>query len=74
MIAGRELDALVAEKVMGLDLLEEDNYENWIPVEPEPYSTDIAAAWELVNHFTKMGWDISVVSSGEMRMDDSWPR
>ena len=35
MRAGRELDALVAEKVMGL---------------AAPYSTDIAAAWLVVEH------------------------
>lgn len=60
MKPGRELDALIAEKVMG-----------WIPYEPErafaypgwhtpdgeflniarlpPYSTDITAAWEVVD-------------------------
>ena len=45
MKAGRELDALVAEKVMGL------TEEDWIAGPtglPRPYSTDIAAAWEVV--------------------------
>lgn len=47
MVAGREMDALVAEKVMGLK-------PPW-PIlafyEPSPpaYSTDIAAAWEVLD-------------------------
>jgi hypothetical protein len=51
--AGRELDALVAEKVMGLQPLRRE-------VPPDPgafldlphYSTDIAAAWEVVEKLT----------------------
>lgn len=53
--AGRELDALVAEKVMGLrlgrfghgDALEVIN-EAGDFVSIAPYSTDIAASWEVV--------------------------
>lgn len=53
--AGRELDALVAEKVMGIEI------PQWLEV-PEglttltsreivpPYSTDIAAAWLVVDY------------------------
>ena len=47
MKAGRELDALVAEKVMGVK-----NMEQWLinhrMDETGQYSTDIAAAWEVV--------------------------
>lgn len=65
--AGRELDALVAEKVMGLNLtvipetcpycdgyVSQNRDPGWCGScgayvnEPEPYSTDIAAAWEVV--------------------------
>ena len=51
MQPGRELDALVAEKVMGYKVRDEEHYEvpplraiYWIP----KYSTDIAAAWMVV--------------------------
>lgn len=46
--AGPELDALVAERVMGIDL---DGTKPHLPyrgVGCTPYSTDIAAAWEVL--------------------------
>jgi hypothetical protein len=73
MKAGRELDALIAEKVMGI--------EPWpgrpgvfrapiVPpgVEPKPclppeYSTDIAAAWKLVEKFTREEVKIDIRNS-----------
>lgn len=61
MKAGRELDLLIAEKVMGLkiatvkgDLVSPDtvvagvNDNPWRNHGIKPYSTDIAAAWEVV--------------------------
>ena len=60
--ASRELDALVAEKVMGWTLLpcpvhqpRECSFGGQAPGEREPahippYSTSIAAAWEVVEH------------------------
>lgn len=64
MPAGRELDALVAEKVMGLDIVSnglkyepryylpeyERTYHRAVPV----YSTDISAAWEVAEKFGEM--------------------
>lgn len=58
MKPGRELDALVAEKVMGLEPwpgrpgafrapIVPPKVESK-PCDPPPYSTDIAAAWEVV--------------------------
>jgi hypothetical protein len=84
MPAGREMDALVAEKVMGNKLeygcfvddryaddcvtdicdcaiaeslhKEKDKFPDkcqyWRELDPLPYSTDIAAAWEVLNKFT----------------------
>lgn len=69
--AGYELDALVAEKVMGWT--ERDSrgpgghpMRRWFPPqngpwewdqdEPKPYSTDIAAAWEVVEKLATDGW------------------
>lgn len=71
MEAGRELDALVAEKVMELRRVEEGNVYFWPSPEmveqirkrhpdvigvdyfPAPhYSTDIAAAWQVVDKLT----------------------
>lgn len=56
MKPGQELDALVAEKIMEIPLIEEDSCENWIKVVPPPYSTDIAAAWEVVEELQRQDW------------------
>jgi hypothetical protein len=56
MKPGRELDALVAEKVMGFKVIEtdecngEDNLwlQGYEDQELPSYSTDVAAAWEVV--------------------------
>lgn len=54
MNSGRELDALVAEKVMGLKhVFNADLTEGWIDIDTvcrslPSYSTDIAAAWKVV--------------------------
>lgn len=53
MEAGRELDALVAERVMGLEAVNDgwvaESFPNGGMVYPLPeYSTDIAAAWRIV--------------------------
>lgn len=66
MEAGRELDALVAEKVMGI---KGHTYLSWqegsvsphgiatgqrkVSGGPKPYSTDVAAAFEVVAHVMK---------------------
>ena len=63
MKAGRELDALIAEKVMGLN-------PHWLGdgievnilsigesgIEVPRFSTDIAAAWEVVEKLEGDGW------------------
>lgn len=54
MNPGRELDALIAEKVMGLEIVHlgepsKPFVKNFTGTsEPTEYSTDIAAAWEVV--------------------------
>lgn len=75
MKPGRELDALVAEKVMGLTVRsegryhvgpcfsEEGHHEDIVPY----YSTGIAAAWEVVEHFNETmpkTWAFSLFGSG----------
>lgn len=86
MKAGRELDALVAEKVMGLTWNEDrcricgwplaaSRDEGCAPGdcsmrpsparradEPAPYSTDIAAAWEVVERMCADGWEYEINS------------
>lgn len=100
MVAGRELDALVAEKVFGqprecrligvgtaddptrLEPINgvwrcrtenEDYWERWSPDGADrvvndlgvaAYSTDIAAAWEVVEKLKADGWDIHIDSIG----------
>lgn len=72
MNAGRELDALIAEKVMGIKVtwetvLDEEGLEYEQAYETKngktyriidevaPYSTDIAAAWEVVEKLVTKG-------------------
>lgn len=75
--AGRELDALIAEKVMGWAPVHDGlnfrwadggDYEkrhryvcDWSP------STDIAAAWQVVERMDSLGWYLTIdrLSSGE---------
>lgn len=73
--AGRELDALVAEKVMGkVKCTSTHNGEHipWCYAMPEspdqggelaPYSTDIAAAWEVVDKLTAEFKSFSLVKN-----------
>jgi len=49
---GRELDALVAEKVMGYITHGQFREKNGVRVMIDRYSTDIAAAWEVVEMFS----------------------
>lgn len=69
MEAGRELDALVAEKVFGLVRCTADSHRGSdgatcyaLPESPmmggelRSYSTDIAAAWEVVEKIHALGW------------------
>jgi len=70
MTAGREMDALIAEKVMGYTLsglslpaypkyklfdIESGEFSGYVKEVPH-YSTDIAASWEVVKHMKKQGW------------------
>jgi hypothetical protein len=54
MEAGRELDALIAEKVFGITSIEYQRcptcgYDGlWVGDGYQPYSTDIACAWQVV--------------------------
>jgi len=47
--AGRELDTLIAEKVMGLDIGDDCDHSIDSCLCFPPYSTDIAAAWQVVD-------------------------
>lgn len=51
MKPGRELDALIAEKVMGLEPWPEQQEAK--PCSCPSYSTDIAAAWQIVKKFER---------------------
>jgi hypothetical protein len=78
MKAGRELDALVAEKVFGAKLIRSEFHEGApvvacdFPDRPvgsafgnlPPYSTDIAAAWEVVEKVGRHwnGFDFCIFS------------
>lgn len=74
MKAGRELDALVAERVMGWTKTIVDNYP-WQILPPDAtelkakscphYSTDIAAAWQVVEKLRQDRLYIEIVSEAE---------
>ena len=70
MKPGRELDLLIAEKIMGLEIADslvdelEDYYptykvtddEDWSELPVPKYSTDIAAAWKVVEKMKNNHW------------------
>lgn len=59
MNPGRELDALVAEKVMGIAIPEGADTQYLETCMDLPYySTDIAAAWEVVEKLFQSGFDL----------------
>lgn len=84
MKPGRELDALVAEKVMGLKINWDEttpcplcgdvgrfcgarmwcSHDGWYYSQYKDYSTDIAAAWEVVEKLRGDGWIFN--------LSDSW--
>src|SRR5690606_20607824 len=53
MKPGRELDALVADKVMGYTTHGQFREKNGVRVMIDRYSADIAAAWEVVERLTR---------------------
>lgn len=85
MEAGRELDALVAEKVMGLDCswrcvtLDGTGRDRGPARRIKPYSTNIDAAWEVVeklkeNHTVNIhgysdGWEVGLIGPGSAAVD-----
>lgn len=61
--AGMELDALIAEKVIGMHSAE---VADWIRLKEHNYgiphySTDIAAAWEVVDNLIERKFRVSVL-------------
>lgn len=80
--AGPELDDLVAERACGF-VIDRFTFEYdgmfkkcrvWVDNEgkkhnPKPYSTDIAAAWEVVEKMRELGWWIGIET---VRGGDEW--
>lgn len=70
--AGRELDALVAEKVMGWSGVEWRGFEYAVGIHPVTgmvqgvyrYSTDITDAWQIVERLTRDGRAVFIDSAG----------
>src|ERR1051325_8086807 len=68
-VAGRELDALVAERVMGYQRLPE--WGAWrtqrIPIvySVPPYSSDLAAAMQVLEKMREYGCAVEMVSDNE---------
>lgn len=57
---GRELDALVAGKVMGYTTHGQFREKNGVRVMIDRYSADIAAAWEVLEEMQKNEWDFTL--------------
>lgn len=63
----RKIDTLVAEHVMSLELrdglvdMSEELNSKGCWREPKPYSTDIAAAWEVLEKYLAEGNDIELM-------------
>lgn len=89
MNPGRELDALIAENIMGWKFLTNFFIDNgpkrsWLGtplkkslIEREPiphYSTDIAAAFEVIKRMDKLGHTFSCESyfTGNSKIYDKW--
>lgn len=80
---GRELDALVAEKVVGQVRVGEcpldidgcgGKYEPQIGQWPclPPYSTDMAAAWQAVNAMLDRGLEYTAEGEGKKTKEHRW--
>lgn len=56
-MTGRELDAQIAVKIFGLKLIGPEQVENsgGFPEPLLPYSSDLVAAWEVVDKFAREG-------------------
>ena len=57
---GRELDALVAEKVMGYTVHGQFREKNGVRVMIDRCSTDISAAWEVAEQLQKQGYVVCI--------------
>lgn len=76
--AGTELDVTVAEKVMGQkwqggnSIPNYQNFEHWIW--PPPYSTNIEAAWKVVEHLrnTVPNWNVNVYTADNLVTREKW--
>lgn len=61
----REIDALIATEIMGWRLVLNSSGEQvgvccppyWFPVSPPKYSSDISAAWEVVEKMALIGFE-----------------
>lgn len=91
MEAGRELDALVAERVMGIEVRDgsrvtciqvwqrgvgwKDGPAGSCLVLPDPYSTDITAAWQVVEKMRERGYEVCIglISDGVFCRIDGEP-
>lgn len=78
LVAGRELDALIAERVMGWKRCAVETHgpdcgywweNDLIGHNEPPFSTDIAAAWEVVTALDAKGLFVTFERRGERRTD-----
>ena len=80
LAAGRELDALVAEKVMGCAVerrerpvfgafcrcVNELHWQSDLSAGIPKFSAFISAAWEVVEHMDSLGWKVQVRSDSQL--------
>ena len=61
MIAGIEMNALVAVNIMEIDVKHDWHWKHTT----KNYSDDISAAWEVVEKLKKIGWSLSIIEHAE---------
>ena len=73
MNAGRELDKLVAKEIFGIDIAGQNinSFAQQGLVGIKPYSTDIAAAWEVLEFLKDVGFVIKR-QKNDFSKDFSW--
>ena len=61
MPASIEMDALVAMKIMKIDVKHDWHWKHTT----KNYSDDIGAAWEVVKKIKEMGWSLSIIEHAD---------
>ena len=85
--AGRELDALIVQRIIGAKVVWQDGEPCWAHIHRDPriyppssrvpvppFSTEMAAAWSIIEHLTGKGWWVRIehVEPVHRLADERW--